>query len=48
MRPDSGYDGPVTTSELTIGGRTIRLERPAEPDRLLEDQGVVAWKDRDE
>jgi predicted nicotinamide N-methyase len=31
-----------------FGGRTIRLARPADPDRLLEDPGVLDWNRRDD
>jgi predicted nicotinamide N-methyase len=37
------YDGPVVTASVPVGGRTIRLVRPAEPDRLLDDPHVSAW-----
>jgi predicted nicotinamide N-methyase len=46
--PDSGYSGPEAISTLRIGGRSIRLCRPAEPDRLLDDPGVLAWNARDD
>jgi predicted nicotinamide N-methyase len=42
------YDGPVGTSTVRIGGREVRLVRPLEPDRLLDDPGVVAWNRRDD
>ena len=45
---DSGYDGPVTISTLTFGDRTIRLARPSDPDRLLEDPSVLSWNARDD
>lgn len=42
------YSGPVVVSSLTIGGRAIRLVRPADPDSLLDDPGVLAWNRRDD
>jgi predicted nicotinamide N-methyase len=44
----SAYDGPVTVSVLEFAGRSIRLVRPADPDRLLEAPDVWAWNDRDD
>lgn len=41
------YNGPTRTSTLTFGGREIRVLRPSDPDRLLEDPEVLAWN-RDE
>jgi predicted nicotinamide N-methyase len=37
------YAGPVVTTEVMAGGRLIRLVRPADPDRMLEEPGVLAW-----
>lgn len=34
------YEGPTTVSVFEVGGRTIRLARPVEPDRLLDDPAV--------
>ena len=42
------YSGPVVVSSLTIGGRAIRVVRPSDPDRLLDDPGVLAWNRRDD
>jgi predicted nicotinamide N-methyase len=42
------YDGPIVVATLEFGGQTIRLARPAEPDRLLDDPGVAAWNRRDD
>jgi predicted nicotinamide N-methyase len=42
------YTGPVVVTSLWFAGQAIRLVRPAEPDRLLDDPGVVAWNRRDE
>ena len=36
------YDGPVGETSILIAGRTIRLVRPVEPDRMLDDPGVLA------
>jgi predicted nicotinamide N-methyase len=46
--PASAYDGPVRVSVLEFAGRSIRLVRPADPDRLLEAPDVVAWNERDD
>jgi len=42
-RDESHYDGPVLESSHRIAGRTIRLVRPGEPDRLLDNPEVAAW-----
>jgi predicted nicotinamide N-methyase len=31
-----------------LAGRTVRLVRPADPDRMLDDPGVLAWNRRDD
>jgi predicted nicotinamide N-methyase len=38
----TSYDGPDAISEFAYGGRVIRLVRPGDPDRLLDDPGVRA------
>jgi predicted nicotinamide N-methyase len=43
----SDYNGPVEVTAFELNGRTIRLARPAEPDRLLDDPGVLEWNQRD-
>jgi predicted nicotinamide N-methyase len=35
------YHGPIIETPMTLGGRTIRLARPADPDRLLDDPAVL-------
>jgi predicted nicotinamide N-methyase len=42
------YSGPVVVTTHVLGGRTIRLVRPTDPDRLLDDPGVIAWNRRDD
>jgi predicted nicotinamide N-methyase len=42
------YTGPVAVAVLRFAGQVIRLVRPAEPDRLLDDPGVAAWNRRDD
>jgi predicted nicotinamide N-methyase len=37
------YAGPVVTSAIMAGGRPVRLVRPGDPDRMLEEPGVLAW-----
>ena len=41
------YQGPVEEAGLELGGRTIRLVRPTDPDRLLDDPVVLDWNRRD-
>jgi hypothetical protein len=47
-RPGTIYEGPTATSTLVFGGTEVRLVRPADPDRLLDDPGVVAWNRHDD
>lgn len=42
------YDGPVQVTELTFGGRSVRLVRPEEPDRLLEAADVLDLNRQDD
>lgn len=42
------YDGPVVVTRYSFAGHGVRLARPAEPDRLLDDAGVLAWNARDD
>src|SRR5437016_907920 len=42
------YTGPVVVTSFELGGRPIRLTRPADPDRLLDDPGVLDWNRRDD
>jgi predicted nicotinamide N-methyase len=44
----TAYDGPVTISEFTFDGRALKLARPADPDRLLNDPGVLDLNRRDD
>ena len=50
--PGSGsttfYEGPVMTSVFAYAGRAVRMVRPSDPDRLLDDPGVLAWNRRDD
>ncbi|QDV32452.1 class I SAM-dependent methyltransferase [Tautonia plasticadhaerens] len=48
VAPDSRYTGPEATPTLEVGGRAIRLCRPADPDRLLDDPVVLDWNARDD
>jgi len=41
------YRGPSTTSAITVGGLTVHVVRPLEPDRMLDDP-TVATLNRDE
>jgi predicted nicotinamide N-methyase len=43
----TNYRGPVVVTRAEVGGRTIHIVRPAEPDRLLDDPAVVEWNRRD-
>jgi hypothetical protein len=42
------YTGPVGIATLRFGALAIRVVRPAEPDRLLDDPGVLYWNKRDD
>ncbi len=42
------YHGPVMVTAFEFGGRAIRLVRPADPDRLLDDSVVLDWNRRDD
>ncbi|MFO0956893.1 MAG: methyltransferase [Isosphaeraceae bacterium] len=46
MRTD--YAGQWDFTRLEPGGRAIELARPADPDRLLDDPGVLEWNRRDD
>lgn len=37
-----GFEGPIREDTVRVAGRTIRLVRPVEPDRLLDDPSVIA------
>jgi predicted nicotinamide N-methyase len=47
-RDRSKYTGPVVVMTLEFLGTSIRLVRPADPDLLLDDPGVIAWNRRDD
>ncbi|AGA25150.1 class I SAM-dependent methyltransferase [Singulisphaera acidiphila] len=47
-KPGTTYEGPVLTSTFSFGGRDIRVVRPADPDRLLDDPSVLAWNRQDD
>lgn len=42
------YDGPIAVSEFQFGGRAVKLARPSEPDRLLNDPDVLELNRRDD
>jgi predicted nicotinamide N-methyase len=42
------YEGPVVTVGVSVGGETVRLVRPSEPDRLLDAPDVLDWNRRDD
>jgi predicted nicotinamide N-methyase len=44
----SEYRGPVVVTTLELGGISIRLARPADPDRLLDDPRVIDWNRSDD
>ncbi len=46
--PATSYSGPVVVDTYQVGGHTIRLVRPTDPDRLLDDPAVIAWNRRDD
>lgn len=45
---ESVYEGPETVSVLSAGGRSIRMVRPAEPNRLLEHPTILALNAKDD
>ncbi len=44
----TAYDGPVTSTPVIIGGLSIPLTKPADPDRMLDDPEVLAWNQADD
>ena len=42
------YRGPVVVTSMELGGRTIRLVKPADPDQLLDDRLVIDWNRHDD
>lgn len=42
------YRGPTAVSTFELAGRALRLARPVEPDRLLDDPAVHAWNKADD
>ena len=42
------YEGPVVVSSFRLAGREVRVVRPGDPDRLLDDPDVLAWNRRDD
>ena len=44
----TAYEGPVSITPFAFGGRALRLVRPADPDRLLNDPGVLDLNRRDD
>ena len=44
----TAYAGPVTATPLAVGGVSLMLARPAEPDLLLEAPDVRAWNAQDD
>ncbi len=45
---ETRYDGPTLTTELAFAGHRVRLVRPGEPDRLLEESAVHALSASDD
>jgi predicted nicotinamide N-methyase len=48
QRGGTEYRGPVMVTTHEVGRQTIRLVRPTDPDRLLDDPEVIAWNRRDD
>ncbi len=44
----STYDGPESISQFVFGSTSIKLARPADPERLLDDPEVLAWNELDD
>lgn len=47
-KPAKFYVGPVVTSAFVIGGREVKVVRPADPDMLLDDPAVRALNRQDD
>lgn len=47
-KPDTVYEGPVATLTLRFGNQTVKVVQPSDPDRLLDDPGVLAWNQHDD
>jgi len=45
---EAGYSGPADVATFVFANHTVKLVRPSEPDRLLDDPGVLAWNRRDD
>ncbi len=45
---EAGYNGPVDVATYVFGSRAVLLARPGDPDRLLDDPGVLEWNRRDD
>jgi predicted nicotinamide N-methyase len=45
---ETQYTGPVAVSTFGFGGHVVRIVRPADPDRMLEDPGVLDWNRKDD
>jgi predicted nicotinamide N-methyase len=43
-----GYDGRVDVETHRFGSVAVRIARPVDPDRLLDDPGVLEWNRRDD
>jgi predicted nicotinamide N-methyase len=44
----SEYSGPITISTHQLGNREVKVVRPADPERLLDDPAVLDWNRRDD
>ena len=44
----TAYSGPVVSASVVVAGRPVVLVRPSDPDRMLDDPGVLAWNRRDD
>lgn len=44
----TAYEGPVVTEQHAFGGQAVRIVRPADPDRMLDDPDVLAWNRNDD
>lgn len=42
------YSGPTQVLSLRYAGREVKVVRPTEPDRLLEEPAVLDWNQRDD
>jgi SAM-dependent methyltransferase len=48
LRSATDYVGPIAITPVVVAGRTIKVARPTDPDRFLDDPVVLDWNRRDD